>query len=118
MRLGRGSRIGLGVVAAVVLAFVYVPPAVVARNSFNADRTFGWPPPSLTLKWWDLAAHAPGPRDALWTSVKAGLGATVIALVLGTLLAFALSRFDFFGKRTINLLVILPIALPGIVTGV
>jgi putative spermidine/putrescine transport system permease protein len=118
MRLGRGSRIGLWVVAAVVLAFVYVPLAVVALNSLNSDRTFGWPPPSLTLRWWDLAAHAPGPRDALWTSVKAGLGATVIALVLGTLLAFALSRFDFFGKRTINLLVILPIALPGIVTGV
>lgn len=118
MTLGRGTKVALGVFALLVLAFVYVPIAVVALNSFNSDRTFGWPPPSFTTKWWSLAAHAEGPRDALWTSVKAGLGATLIALVLGSLLALALTRFDFFGKRVINLLVILPIALPGIVTGI
>ena len=118
MLIGRGGRIGLWVLAAVVLAFVYVPLFIVGLNSFNADRTFGWPPPSYTTKWWDLALHASGPRDAFLTSVKAGIGATAIALVLGALLALALSRFDFFGKRVINLLVILPIALPGIVTGV
>lgn len=118
MRLGTGSRAGLWVLAVLVLGFVYVPLAVVTLNSFNSDRTFGWPPPSLTTQWWSLALHAEGPRAALWTSVKAGLGATVIALVLGSLLALALTRFDFFGKRVINLLVILPIALPGIVTGI
>ena len=118
MRIGKGGRIALWVFAAVVLAFVYVPLAVVTLNSFNSDKTFGWPPPSLTTEWWQLAAHAQGPRDALWTSVKAGLGATAIALVLGALLALALTRFDFFGKRVINVLVILPIALPGIVTGI
>ncbi len=118
MTIGKGGRIALWVFAALVLAFVYVPLAIVTVNSFNADRTFGWPPPSFTTKWWDLAFHAPGPRDALWTSLKAGIGATTIALVLGSLLGMALSRFDFFGKRVINLLVILPIALPGIVTGV
>jgi putative spermidine/putrescine transport system permease protein len=116
--IGRGGRIVLWVFGALVLAFVYVPLAIVAINSFNSDRTFGWPPPSFTTQWWDLALHAQGPRDALWTSVKAGLGATAIALVLGSLLGMALTRFDFFGKRVINLLVILPIALPGIVTGV
>ncbi len=118
MRLGRGGSAGLWAFAAVVLAFVYVPIAIVLLNSFNSDRTFGWPPPSFTTKWWSAALHAEGPREALWMSVKAGLGATVIALVLGALLALALTRFDFFGKRVINLLVILPIALPGIVTGV
>src|SRR3954453_19466704 len=106
MVLGRGGRIALWVFAAVVLAFVYVPLAIVTINSFNSDRTFGWPPPSLTTDWWRLALHAPGPRDALLTSVKAGLGASAIALVLGSLLALALIRFDFMGKRVISLLVI------------
>src|SRR4051812_31144635 len=118
MRMGKGGRIALWVLAAVVLVFIYVPLGVVALNSFNADKTFGWPPPSFTTEWWKAAAHAPGPGGARWPWVKAGLGATAIALVLGALLALALTRFDFFGKRIINVLVILPIALPGIVTGI
>ncbi len=118
MLLSRGARAALWSFCGLVLAFVYVPLAIVGLNSFNADRTFGWPPPSFTLRWWELALNAQGPREALYTSLKAGVGATVIALVLGTLLSLALTRFDFFGKRTINLLVILPIALPGIVTGI
>ena len=101
-----------------VLAFIYVPLGVVAINSFNSDRTFGWPPPGLTTQWWSAALQAPGPRDALRTSVEAGLGATAIALVLGSLLALALTRYRFFGRNAISLLVILPIALPGIVTGI
>ena len=118
MRLTRRARAGLWAFGAVVLLFVYTPLAVVTLNSFNSDRTFGWPPPSLTLKWWDLALHAQGPRDALRTSIEAGIGATVIALVLGTLLSLALTRYAFFGRQAISLLVILPIALPGIVTGI
>ena len=101
-----------------VLAFIYVPLGVVAINSFNSDRTFGWPPPGLTTRWWSAALQASGPRDALRTSVEAGLGATAIALVLGSLLALALMRYQFFGRNAISLLVILPIALPGIVTGI
>jgi putative spermidine/putrescine transport system permease protein len=92
--------------------------AVATLNSFNSDRTFGWPPPGLTLRWWRLAAEATGPREALWTSVRAGLGATAIALLLGTLLALAMTRYAFFGKQAVSVLVVLPIALPGIVTGV
>ena len=118
MRLGTASRLGFGVFAAVILAFIYVPIGVVTINSFNSDRTFGWPPPGLTTQWWSIALQAPGPREALLTSVKAGLGATAIALVLGSLLALALTRYSFFGKHAISLLVVLPIALPGIVTGV
>jgi putative spermidine/putrescine transport system permease protein len=118
MRIGAGGKAALWVFAGLVLMFVYVPLLIVTLNSFNSDRTFGWPPPSFTTEWWSIAARAEGPRDALWTSVKAGLGATAIALLLGTLLGLALSRFDFFGKKVINLLVILPIALPGIVTGI
>ena len=104
--------------AALVLAFVYVPLAVIVVNSFNSDRTFGWPPPGLTTRWWGAALQADGPRQALWNSVQAGVGATLVALLLGTLLSFALTRFSFFGQSAVSLLVVLPIALPGIVTGV
>jgi putative spermidine/putrescine transport system permease protein len=100
------------------LAVIYVPLAVVLLNSFNADRTFAWPPPSLTTEWWTRAWQNEGARAALWTSVRAGLGATAIALVLGTMVAFAVGRFRFFGRNAISLLVVLPIALPGIVTGI
>ena len=118
MRSGVRTRVSFWVFALVVLAFIYVPLGVVAINSFNSDRTFGWPPPGLTTRWWSAALKAPGPRDALQTSVEAGLGATAIALVLGSLLALALTRYRFFGRNAISLLVILPIALPGIVTGI
>ncbi len=103
---------------AVGLFLIYVPLAVVLVNSFNESRTFAWPPPGYTTRWWRLAWESSGARDALWTSVKAGLGATAIALVLGTMAAFAVSRYRFFGRETISLLVLLPIALPGIVTGI
>ncbi len=109
MRLSRGARAALWALAAVVFLFVYVPLIVVAVNSFNSDRTFGWPPPGFTTDWWRMAAQAQGPRDALLTSVQAGLGATALALLLGSLLAFALTRFSFFGRSTISLLVILPV---------
>ena len=117
MRTSRRARIAWWAFGAVVLAFVYVPLAVIAINSFNQDRTFGWPPTGFTTQWWSLAFDAPGPREAFLTSVKAGIGATALALALGALLSLALARYDFFGKTAVNLLVILPIALPGIVTG-
>jgi putative spermidine/putrescine transport system permease protein len=100
------------------LAFIYVPLAIVLINSFNSDRTFAWPPPGWTTEWWTRAWQNEGARDALWTSVRAGLGATAIALVLGTMISFAVARFRFFGREAISLLVVLPIALPGIVTGI
>jgi putative spermidine/putrescine transport system permease protein len=106
-------RIGTGV----TLAFLYAPLIVVAIYAFNKTRVQTWPPTGLTTSWFDKAIHNPGARDALWTSVKVGLGATAIAMVLGSLAAYALARFDFFGKNSISFLIILPIALPGIVTG-
>jgi putative spermidine/putrescine transport system permease protein len=118
MRLTRWARAGLWAFGGAVLALVYGPLVVVGINSVNSDRTFGWPPPGFTLRWWQLAAGATGPREALWTSVRAGLGATTLALLLGTLLALAMTRYAFFGRQAISLLVVLPIALPGIVTGV
>jgi putative spermidine/putrescine transport system permease protein len=118
VRLSRSARLALVVVMAAGLAFVYVPLAVVLVSSFNTDRTFGWPPSGLTLEWWGRTWDNPGAREAVWTSVKAGLGATAIALVLGSMAAFAVARYRFFGRDVISILVVLPIALPGIVTGI
>ena len=118
MTLSRTARWLLRGGMALGLAFIYVPLAVVLINSFNADRTFAWPPADWTTEWWTRAWSNPGARHALLQSVKAGLGATAIALVLGTMVSFAVQRFKFFGRDAVSLLVVLPIALPGIVTGI
>ncbi len=118
MLLSRPARILLRVLTAAVLAFLYLPLVVIAILSFSSSRTFAWPPPGYTTKWWSRAFHAPGPREALVTSVKVALVATLIALVLGSLASYAVNRFRFFGRDSISLLIVLPIALPGIVTGV
>ena len=97
---------------------IYVPLMLVVLNSFNASQTFAWPPKDLTLEWWRRAADSTGVREALWTSVQVALLATVIALLLGTMASMALQRYRFFGRDTVSLLIILPIALPGIVTGI
>jgi putative spermidine/putrescine transport system permease protein len=117
MRLPGGLRVSLTVISAVVLVLIYVPLLLVLVNSFNINRTFAWPPPGYTTEWWSLAFHSTGAREALWTSVKVALAATVVALVLGTLAAMGLRRTRFFGRNVVSLLIILPIALPGIVTG-
>jgi putative spermidine/putrescine transport system permease protein len=116
MRLSRTAYWGLAAAMAFGLSFIYLPLFVVVVNSFNASRVFAWPPQEFTTKWWSDVVNNPGLREAVLTSVEVGLVATAIALVLGTLLAFALSRYTFFGRQTVSLLVVLPIALPGIVT--
>ncbi|MFG2166528.1 ABC transporter permease [Micromonospora chersina] len=118
MTLSRPARWLLRGAMALGLAFIYLPLSIVLVNSFNADRTFAWPPPRWTTEWWVRAWENTGAREALWTSVQAGLGATGIALLLGSLVAFAVQRYRFFGRETVSLLVVLPIALPGIVTGI
>lgn len=118
MKLSTGLRRTARVWTWVVLALLYVPLAFVVVNSFNSSRTFAFPPSRLTLQWWADAWHSRGAFAALGASVVVGLVATVIALILGTLLAFALQRHAFFGRGVINVLVTLPITLPGIVTGI
>ena len=118
LRLTRGAKIGLGTIVAVVLVFMYIPLSLVVLNSFNVARIATWPVTDFSLNWWVIAFTSEPIRAALLNSVVVGLGATAMALVLGTLTAFALQRYSFFGKQTVNLLVVLPIALPGIVTGV
>ena len=118
MILSPTARWLLRAAAAGVLTFIYVPLAVVLLNSFSASATFAWPPPGLTLRWWQVAASNEGVRAAVLTSVQVALLATVIAVVLGTLASTALVRYEFFGRDAVSLLVVLPIALPGIVTGI
>jgi putative spermidine/putrescine transport system permease protein len=118
MRLTRTARIALRTAAALGFAVLYLPLLIVLLNSLNPDRSASWPPPGLTLHWWSTAWHNAGARGALWTSVQAGLAATAVALALGTLAAFAVQRHAFFGREAVSFAVVLPIALPGIVTGI
>jgi putative spermidine/putrescine transport system permease protein len=117
VRLSKRSRILLRVAIGVVMAFIYVPLIVLGVYAFNSSRILEWPPPGLTFEWFPKAIESTA-KDAFWTSIKVGLVATAIALVLGTLASLAVARHRFFGRETISFLVVLPIALPGIVTGV
>jgi putative spermidine/putrescine transport system permease protein len=117
LHLSGGARWFLRIGTGVTLVFIYFPLLVMGLYAFNSKRTQQWPIRGLTLDWFDRAFNNPGVRDALWTSLKAAVGATSIAIVLGSLAAFAVARHRFFGRETISFVVILPIALPGIVTG-
>jgi putative spermidine/putrescine transport system permease protein len=118
MRLSRRDKILLRAVVAVVLAFIYIPLLVIVVEAFNSSRILKWPPPGFTFSWFEKAVENESAREALVTSVEAGVAATLIAVVLGTLISLAVGRRKFFGRDTISFLVVLPIALPGIVTGV
>jgi putative spermidine/putrescine transport system permease protein len=119
MRLSRRATMLLRTGVGVGLAFIYLPLIVVGIYAFNASGTTQkWPPSGLTFEWFPKALENEAAREAFLTSIKAGLAATAIAIVLGTLASLAVARHRFFGRETISFLVILPIALPGIVTGV
>jgi putative spermidine/putrescine transport system permease protein len=102
---------------AATLAFIYIPLIIIGLYAFNEDVTQGWPIAGYTTDWFGEAWRDEDVRAALWLSVKCGVIATTIALLLGTLASLAVARYRFFGRETISFLVILPIALPGIVTG-
>jgi putative spermidine/putrescine transport system permease protein len=117
MHVSPGMRWVLRIGTGIALAFIYVPLIVIAIYAFNQSRSQAWPIDGFTLEWFDRAIHNPGVREAFWTSIKAAIGATAVALLLGTLASIAVSRYRFFGRDTISFLIILPLALPGIVTG-
>ena len=118
MNLSFASRLVLRLFTWLALAFLYLPLIVVALLSLNTATSLSWPPKGFTFDWWQQAWETSGPKDALWTSVRLALTATLIALVLGTLAAFAMARYQFFGRDAVSFLLVLPIALPGIVTAV
>jgi putative spermidine/putrescine transport system permease protein len=103
--------------SAAVLVFLYFPLLLVVAYAFNPSGTSAWPPSGFSLHWVEVALANTGLREAFLTSIAAALGATTIAIVLGTLASMAVARNRFFGRETISFVVIFPIALPGIVTG-
>ena len=115
------SRVG-GVVLRLwvvgVVAFLFLPIITVALYAFNSSNVQRWPIAGLSTKWFPVAWHDSEVHAALLLSVKAGLLATAVALVLGSLAAFGVHRFRFFGRETVSLLLVLPLALPGIITGI
>jgi putative spermidine/putrescine transport system permease protein len=116
---GRKAPWGLRVLVYLGLAFLYVPILLVAVYAFNTEESaFSFPPRGLTVRWFSAALGRTDVVDALVLSVKVALGATFAAVLLGTLAALALARRTFRGKDLIAMGFILPIALPGIVTGI
>jgi putative spermidine/putrescine transport system permease protein len=102
-----------------VVAFLHVPLALIVLYAFSAeDKSYVFPPPALTTQWFGVAWA----REDVWTAIglsfQVAAWSTAIALLLGTLAAGALARAQFFGRDAVSLLLILPIALPGIVTGI
>ena len=98
-------------------AFLYIPIGVIALYAFNAQRVQAWPIQAYSLQWFGEALANASVRDALLLSIEVGLGATIVALLLGSLAAFAVQRYRFFGREAVSFALVLPIALPGIVTG-
>lgn len=118
MRLSLPVKLFLWTIMGFGFAFIYVPLTLVVINSFNKNTSFAWPPTGFTTSWWSKAATNDGIRDAISRSVTVALAATAISLILGSLAAAAIARYDFFGRDAVSLLFVLPIALPGIVTGI
>ncbi|MBS0123305.1 ABC transporter permease [Thetidibacter halocola] len=113
------ASLGLKIAAFAGLLFLHLPILLIFVYAFTTeDRTYQWPPPGLTLKWFGVTWNRPDVWEALTLSLKVAAISTALALVLGTLCAAAVSRARFFGRETVSLLVILPIALPGIITGI
>ncbi|ANT49687.1 ABC transporter permease [Mesorhizobium amorphae] len=121
MRSDRGpsAPLRLKIAAACGLLFLHLPILLIFVYAFTTEeKSFVWPPPGLTTQWFAVTWNRPDVWEALSLSVRVAAISTAIALVLGTLCAAAVSQTRFFGRETISLLVILPIALPGIITGI
>lgn len=119
MKLSRVTKSILSVFAALALFVLYLPLFIVFAASFNTAKQFSIPDYNhLTLTWWHRAWASRGARDSLFLSLRIAIVATLIALVIGTLAALALNRTKFFGRTSLNLFIVLPISLPGVVTGI
>ena len=115
---GIWTRIALRAWVVLILLFLFIPIVLIFFYAFNTSIIESWPIPGLTTRWFGATWNDENVRSALWLSVQAALGATAIALVLGSCAAFAVYRTQFFGREVVSLLFVLPLALPGIITGV
>jgi len=114
----RGFKILIRVFAALLLVFLYVPLAIIVLYAFNDSVAQAWPIEEFTTKWFGIAWRSPQVREALANSLEVATIATLFALALGSAAAFAVHRFRFFGRNGVSFLLVLPIALPGIVTAI
>jgi putative spermidine/putrescine transport system permease protein len=115
---GFWTRLMLRVWVALILLFLFIPIALIFVYAFNTSNIQSWPIPGFTLMWFTSTWDDPDIRRALTLSLQAGLTSTALALVLGSSAAFAIHRMTWFGKEVVSLLFVLPLALPGIVTGI
>ena len=113
----RATKIALGAFAALVILFLWVPIAIICLYAFNSSNVQSWPIAGVSVKWFGPAIHDPAMQQALWLSLKAGGIAAGVALLLGSAASFGVHRFRFFGREAVSFLFVLPIALPGIITG-
>jgi len=111
------GRILLAIWTALIVAFLLAPILLIALYALNPSNVQSWPLHGLSTKWFGQALHNEEMRAALWLSVKAALVATLIAMALGSAAAFAVHRFRFFGREAVSYIIVLPLALPGIITG-
>jgi putative spermidine/putrescine transport system permease protein len=114
----KSLRIALRIWVALVLAFLFVPIVLIVLYAFNRSNIESWPISSFSLHWFAVAWHDNEVRAAFLLSVRVGLFATVLAVLLGSAVAYALHQFRFFGREAISFLLVLPLALPGIITGI
>jgi putative spermidine/putrescine transport system permease protein len=113
----RLSRVAFAVWAALIILFLFFPILLIMLYAFNPSNVQSWPLEGLSTRWFASTWHNAEMRHALWLSVRAGLIATTIAIALGSMAAFAVHRFRFFGREAVSLVLVLPLALPGIITG-
>ena len=115
----QGAPLGLKIAAGAGLLFLHIPLAFIILYAFTTEeRSYQFPPPGYTTKWFAVAWERQDIWNAIGLSLKVATLSTAMALVLGTLAAAALARTKFFGREAMSLLLILPIALPGIITGI
>jgi putative spermidine/putrescine transport system permease protein len=114
----RPVRIALRSWAVLVMLFLYIPVGVIFLYAFNPSVLQSWPITGLSTRWFGPVLHDSEIRAAFWLSIKAAFFASLIAMLLGSAAAFAVARFRFFGRESVSLLLVLPIALPGVVTGI
>jgi putative spermidine/putrescine transport system permease protein len=114
----RGLRIALRIWVGVVLAFLFVPIGLIVLYAFNSSNIESWPISNFTLHWFNVAWHDEQVRNAFLLSVRVALVAMALAVILGSTVAYGVHQFNFFGREAISLLLVLPLALPGIITGI
>jgi putative spermidine/putrescine transport system permease protein len=114
----KALRIGLRIWVVLVLAFLFIPILLIMLYSFNRSNIESWPLAGFSLHWYSVASHDAQVRSAFLLSVRVALFATVLAVLLGSAVAYALYKYSFFGRDAISFLLVLPLALPGIITGI